>query len=106
MEIRIKNSTNHQRENNKICSNGSKKKLSLKKNNSDDQISDRRIRDSELKIEFQLNKKNSNETKGQLRDIGIDIQIKSIEFERNENMNSCVEEENIKNEISIMQMKM
>ena len=49
LEIRIKNSTNHQKENNKICSNGSKEELSLKKNNSDDQISDRKIRDSELK---------------------------------------------------------
>ena len=105
LEIRIKNSTNHQKENNKICSNGSKEELSLKKNNSDDQISNRKIRDSELKIEFQLTKKNSNETKGQLREIGLDTQIKSIEFERNENMNSCVEEVNIKNEISRMQMK-
>ena len=40
-----------------------------------------------------------------LREISIDIEIDEISFKRNENMNSCIEEENIKNEMSIMQIR-
>ena len=40
-----------------------------------------------------------------LREISIDIEIDEILFKRNENMDSCIEEKNVKNEISIMQTK-